>query len=159
MARSNTSKVTWTKVSGTFASIVLDPASDTDVWGGTPSGEIYEYASGAWQDRGAYAHLAVASSTNAAALDAKGNAYKWNGFTWQSTARELAQVAVTASGDIWGINSSGYLWHLPAGSSTWSRTPGSLREIAYGTTLWGLNAQGEIFTYSGGKLTRVAGLL
>jgi Tectonin domain len=156
---SNASKVAWIKVSGTFASIVLDPSSDTDIWGLTPSGSVSEYSSGVWQDRGSYVHLAVASRTSAAALDTLGNLYRWNGSAWQSTARQLSQVAVAPSGDIWGINSLGYVWHLPAGSSDWSRIPGTLREIAYGTTLWGLNAQGEIFFYSEGKLKRVGGVL
>jgi hypothetical protein len=39
-----------------------------------------------------------------------------------------------------GINSLGNVWRLPAGSSTWARIPGTLREISYGKKLWGLNA-------------------
>jgi GH18 family chitinase len=156
---SSTSKVTWTEIGGTFASIVLDPASDTDVWAVDSVGEAYEYGSGSWTDRGSYSQLAVASSTNVAALDALGNVYKWNGSSWQSAGRKLSQLAIAPSGDIWGISSSSDVWHLPAGSSAWSRISGRLREIAYGTNLWGLNAQGEIYTYSGSRLTRVSGTL
>ena len=159
-SNSGTSTVTWTKLSGTrFASVVLDPSSDTDIWGVSSVGEAYEYSGGAWLDRGSYSQLAVASSSNAAALDAQGEAYKWNGSTWQDTGRELSQVAIAPSGDIWGISAAGVVLHLPAGSSTWSRIAGTLREIAYGQNLWGLNAQGEVFTYNGSSLTQVPGTL
>jgi hypothetical protein len=120
-------------------------------------GHLFEYVRGAWVERGNYTQVAVASSSAAAALDSAGNVYAWNGTSWTNTNQELAQVAITSGGTIFGIGSTGQVWMLPAGGSTWSIVSGSLRQIGMGTDLWGLNAQGKVYQYIGSGLQQMPG--
>ena len=156
---SGASQIKWISINGRLASITLDPTSDTDLWGINSAGKLYELVNSAWVARGNYSAVAVASSTEAAALDSLGNVYIWNGATWKNTGKELAQVAITSSGTTWGISSTGQIWQLPSGSSTWTSVAGSLREIALGTNLWGLNSRGNVYQYVGSSFELMPGVL
>jgi chitinase len=159
-SNSSANEIAWSRAPGVLlASMALNPASDTSLWGINGAGKVYAYSGGSWVPRGgSFSHLAVSAST-VAALNAQGDVYQWNGASWQKEPGLYSQVAVTESGDLWAITTTGHVWELTAGSSTWSPITGkTLREIGFGSNLWGLNALGEIYEYNSG-FTRVPGTL
>ena len=64
----------------------------------------------------------------------------------------LAQIAVGLHGNVWGINSSGLIFHFNIATQAWDWIPGSLAQIALGANgeVWGLNAENQAYRFEAG---------
>ncbi len=64
----------------------------------------------------------------------------------------LAQIAVGADGDAWGLNAQSNIYHYNAQTAGFSQVSGSLAQIAVGSSgsVYGVNSAGSIYWYNPG---------
>lgn len=97
----------------------------------------------------------MGSSTAVWGLGPKGQVLHWNTKSWVTIPGTLAQIAVGADGDFWGLTAADSIYHYNSQTQKVDQIAGTLTQIEVGSAgaVYGLNAAGHLSWYNPGTGT------
>jgi len=158
----------WPQVAAPSTLRAVATGDDATVLAQDTAGELYSYDGDVWQPMPApsagVAAFSVGCATQAWAVDAN-NAVWYYGTdqSWQLLSATAAAACVSASNstDVWYLTSSQEIFRSQGQQWNPVQVPGGLTNIsaAMDGTVWGVSANGEVFSYGAGSWTQMAGTL
>jgi hypothetical protein len=100
-----------------------------------------------WQKMpGSLVRIDVDKNGNAWGINRKQEIYRWTGNDWEKIEGYAVDIGV-GGGNVWVVNSDGFVFHFIPGSKSWVRITGLGRNISVDGKghLWLVNSQGEIY--------------